>query len=166
MAKKKQNVVYTHPVPSADRWNTPTLEQLLEPLKAHHRKALDTLLAAIADLDDVEQALVWYGPSWKWTLVLRHPAVDASNPDQICYIVPDPETPQVVVPMTDEMADSLPLKRLNRFIRDGIKVAKIAASIYWATWTPGTIAEAEHLADLIRRKRNWARGEAPTLDDA
>jgi hypothetical protein len=45
------------------------------------------------------------------------------------------------------------MRRLNRYIRDSIRLAKRAVDLYWATWTPTAMTEVEHLVDLVKRKR-------------
>jgi hypothetical protein len=69
----------------------------------------------------------------------------------------------ICIPLRPETVEKLPLKRLNRYIRDGIRLAKRAVDIYWAVWTPSAVTETEHLMDLIKRRHKliMARQAAP-----
>ena len=161
MARKKANITYSKPLPWADRWTEPTVEQLYEALKPHHRKVFDAVLEHLDGLDEAQQSLVWYGPSWKWTIQYSHAANEEDDPNQLCYIVCNPELPQVVVPMSEAFVDALPMRRLNRFIRETVRAAKCAVSISWGLFTPASAAEAAHLNELIDRKLKYElQGEA------
>lgn len=147
-------------LPWEDRWNEPTLEQLLKVQKDQHRKPLTTVIEQVAELEGVEQNLIWYGPAWKWTIEFRLPEVVRNGEAEVlAYVVPNPETPLVSVPLRDETVDALPIRRLNKYIRDGVKSAKQAVELHWAVWTPSAQTDAEHLIDLIKRKHKLVTGE-------
>ena len=136
-------------LPWEDRWSTPTLEQLLEPIEENRRKIIDTLISRIGEYEGVGSNLAWHGISWRWTLEL--PLTIDGQTQPFIYIVPNPEAPIVCVPMPQDVVDRLPLKRLNRFIREGIRSAKCAVDTQWAKWTPSAGTEVEHLMDLVKR---------------
>ncbi len=175
---------FSTPVPWLDRWTKPTLAQLLEPLKVHNRRQFDRIIAALATFQDVDQTIMWYGPSWKWSLQYTYtPATTSaevegesrprksrssrsrngqSEPPQetLCYLVPRLEMPLVCVPLNAEMVEMLSHKRLSAFVRDGVRVAKCAVDTHWAAWTPNSEAECEHLMDLLKRKMKFLPQEA------
>ncbi len=142
-----------------DRWSQPEAEQLLEALSEHHRKPIEWLLEQVHHLDGIEQHLRWYGKAWKWTIELTFSDVEGNDLGVLAYIVPNPETPLVSVPLRDETYEELPMRRLNKYIREGIRSAKCAVELYWAGWTPSNKSEAEHLFDLLKRKHRMRRGE-------
>jgi len=147
-------------LPWENRWEEPTVEQLLEPLAAHHRRAVDTIIKAIAEYDDVEMATIWYGPSWNWTLQFHFPASKGKEPLVLCYVVAKVGAPVVSIPLTDGQIEQLPMRRLNKLIREGIKTAKCAVTVHWANYTPNNQTEVSHLLDLIKRKHKLiASGE-------
>lgn len=143
---------YTVKSPWEDRWVQPELEQLLTPMDEQRRKVVDILIAQIGAYPGVHQTLIWHGTAWRWTLQFSLYAEDGKLIDTLAYLVPNPESPVLCVPMKLDAVNKLPLKRLNRYIRDGIRVAKRAVDIYWATWTPTAVTETEHLMDLIKRR--------------
>lgn len=135
-----------------DRWNPPTFEQLMAPQKEQHIALLHKLLESVEAFEGVERSIIWYGSAWKWTIQYTMPSDRADIPDPMAYFVPDPEQPIFCVPMRETMIERLPMKRLNRYIRDGIRGAKCAVEVHWAKWTPTAMTEVEHLLDLIKRK--------------
>lgn len=137
--------------PWEDRWSQPALPDLLAPLKAHHKKHLERLIEAIDAFEGARRSIIWYGPSWKWTL--QYTLDELPESDRVlCYLVPNTAGLTVSVPLSDGVILGLPKKRISKFVRDGIRSAKRAVSIHWAVWTPSTDGETAHLLDLIRRK--------------
>lgn len=148
-----------------DRWTQPTLEQLLSPLKMHHRRTLQYVMDGLAELEGVNQSILWYGDAWKWTIHYPLPtpalargakAPPVTEESSLCYLVPRVEGPMVCVPLSDAVLSQIPISRLNKFVRDGIKLAKWAVAIHWATWTPATQAEALQIIDLLKRRHKLA----------
>ena len=145
-----------------NRWSEPTLEHLLNPLKAQPRRLFDQIMGQLAELPGVDRRILWHGPSWKWTIeyTLRDPK--GKHLEHLCYLVPNHQNPLICVPLSDAVLEKLPLKKLNRFIRDGIASAKCAVSIHWAIFAPSTLAETAFLYDLIQRKHHLLT--APSLE--
>lgn len=143
--------VYEVKSPWEDRWAQPKLEQLLGPLDEQRRKVVDILIKQIKSFDGVDLTLIWHGTAWKWTLQFSLYDSEGNLIDTLAYLVPKPESPVLCIPLKPRTIDKLPLKRLNRYVRDGIRVAKRAVDIYWAVWTPTAVTETEHLRDLIKR---------------
>lgn len=149
---------YTQPSRLAweDRWVKPSLGQLLGPIKDPNRTMIENLVAQLDDFDKVERNVTWYGDAWKWTIqyVQRKPE---SGKDQIlCYLIPKSEGPLVCVPLTSQLIQKLPMRRLGKVVREGIMSAKCAVATYWATWAPNNRTEVDHLMDLMKRKHKLA----------
>ena len=142
--------------PWEDRWSEPSVRQLLSPVPPQHRRPLEAIIAELDGYDGIAQQIVWYGPGWNWTIQYQFDTTPACCPDVLCYLVPRQESPIVCVPLREQEIDRLPIKRLNRLIREGILRAKCAVTVNWATITPNSRAEAEQLIDLIRRKHKAA----------
>jgi len=142
-----------------DRWNPPTFEQLMAPQKEQHQNLLNRLLEVIGAYDGVESSIIWYGTAWKWTVQYSVDPAVGSTTEPMAYFVPDPEAPILCIPLRKEMIAQLPMKRLNRYIREGVRGAKCAVEIHWAKWTPTAMTEVEHLLDLIKRKHKMVTGQ-------
>src|SRR5947207_6331079 len=52
----------------SNRWATPSLEQLIEPLKFHQKRTFNLLLSRLDAFENVQRTILWYGPSWKWAI--------------------------------------------------------------------------------------------------
>jgi hypothetical protein len=150
-------------LPWQDRWTRPNLDQLLQPLNHQQRRYFQQLIDQLDGYENVERELIWYGDSWKWTISYVFKTTNTngrttrrgSDPGEgqiLCYLVPKTDQPLVCVPMADEQIQKLPMRRLGKFIRDGIKSAKCAVATHWATWTPTARTETELLGDLLKRK--------------
>jgi len=159
--------------PWVDHWNAPTAEALLKEIKETHRTVLPTLREQLRQMPGVEERVVWMGDAWKWAFEYTLPAHHVSgpeSPDALAYLVPDPEMPLFVMPIADAFIASLPFKRLNRYIRDGIKSGKLAVDIIWISWAPGPGPELEHLIDVLKRKYRFLvappKAGEPAAEDA
>jgi len=145
-------------VPWLDRWNEPTVEQLIEALKPHQQKNFSRILEFLGEYAEIERSLIWYGASWKWTLHFKMVGSEGDEANTMCYIVPAVETPLIAMPFSVEFVGSLPIRRLSKFIRDGIRGAKCAVNFHWASWTPGLDNEVGMILDLLKRKYKFHTG--------
>jgi hypothetical protein len=149
----------TKRIPWLDRWTEPTLEQLLQPIEDQRRKVIDSLIEQVEAFDEVETSIIWYGQSWRWTIQFTVP--DARGEEQVlAYLVPSPQSPIFCVPLRDAVITRLPLRRLNKYIRDALRSAKCAVEVHWAMWNPSNNVEVEQLVDLIKRKHKLLRTPA------
>jgi hypothetical protein len=147
-----------------DRWVEPTLAQLLEPYKdPAKRKVVDTLLEKLGHFPGIEYELIWYGSAWRWTACYSLLNGKGQRIEVMAYFVPNPAGPLLCIPMSEEVVSRLPIKRLNRIIREGIRSSKCAVSLHWAVWSPSALTEVDHLADLFKRKHKLVlASENPT----
>ncbi len=147
-------------LPWTDRWSKPSRDQLLAPLAENHRRAFKKLIDRLEAFDDLECDIVWFGPSWKWTLQYTFapptPAKTArpQEPQTMCYLVPATTGPLLCVPMTQGLIRKLPVHRFRKYVKDGITLAKCAVEIFWATWTAQNETETQLLIDLLKRKHD------------
>ena len=144
-----------------DRWSQPELTQLLEPIKEPYRQPFEQLIERIDDYAEVERSLDWCGDAWKWTIHYVLHDGSGGQGQTLCYLVPRHDSPVICIPLTDQLIQKLPMKRLGKVVRDGIKSAKCAVSTYWATWSPGNRTEVDQLLDLIKRKHKLALAGKP-----
>ena len=152
--------------PWEDRWNQPTFEALMAPQKEQHQKLLHHLLESIEAYEGIERDIIYHGSSWNWTLEYTLPTAERELSEPMVYFVPDPESPIFCVPMREDMIAQLPMKRLNRYVRDQIRSAKCAVDIHWCKWTPTAMTEVEHLLDLFKRKYKMATGQTTVKKNA
>ncbi|MEM9295115.1 MAG: hypothetical protein AAGA57_04865 [Planctomycetota bacterium] len=146
-------------IPWEDQWNAPTLDQLWADQKESHAKALASFTEGALKFDGVESRLAWHGEAWRWTLELNLPALDLGGKEadqmSMAYIVPRPETPEVAVPLSPAFLEAIPMRRINRFVREPIRSARQAVEMHWGLFTPSAQTEVDHLLDLFKRKHKW-----------
>jgi hypothetical protein len=147
---------YTKRLAWEDRWTQPKFEDLITPLKSHHLRSIEMLLAYLQGHEQIKRSVLWYGPAWKWSIQLATTQVDATAPkhaemNTVLYLVPKVETPLICVPIHEDRIPDLLTSRLGRYAKDGLRVSKCAVSIHWAVWTPTSQAETIQIIDLLRK---------------
>jgi len=135
-----------------DQFRMPSLDEL----RNHYPKQLGNLISAARDrlleFDGVEEEIAWQGLPWRWTLTYRCP----EDPTRAwAYLVPDPEKPKISMPLTQEMVAALPMRRLKKFVRDGVVFARRVENVYWATWEITNRAQLDEVLDLAKRKHQF-----------
>ncbi|BAM04255.1 hypothetical protein [Phycisphaera mikurensis] len=163
------------PPPSVwtNRWAPPTDEELLSNLTGNTENHVRNLIQRVEDAaPGIQRKVIWHGMSWRWTIQFTSPSIlgynDASDQedepgrDLLYTIVPNPLEVLVVIPLRPEHLEHLPIRRLNRYIRDGIRNAKWAVDLRWVKWIPTANTEVEHLLDLLKRKAKIATGDSPS----
>ena len=150
-------------LPWQDRWNQPDTDELLKPLKAQHRRILEKMMAQLDELGATERQLVYYDPEWNWTIQYKLPAQGKDGKDQprtLCYLIPNHEQPLICVPLSDDDINQLPIKKLAKLVREGIRIAKNAVATHWAIWSPNNQVELAHVLDLVTQTHELAVTEA------
>ncbi|WP_428386743.1 hypothetical protein [Mucisphaera sp.] len=138
-------------LPWQDRWNIPEAEQLLQPYNELSGQLATNIMDGVLELGPVERTIVWHGDSWFWTF--QFDLLGDEIQQGLCYLVPNPEAFMVAVPLHRDVIAQLPMRRLNRYIRDVLRSSKCAVDLHWAMWRPSLKSEGEHLLDLIKRKK-------------
>ena len=136
-------------LPWTDRFSKPDIRDLSAP----YDNAAEALFAAarksVAEPDAVEEHISWQGLPWRWTLVFEHPG----DPTRaFAYLVPDPHAPKISIPLTAEMIQRLPMRRMKKTIRDGIDSGNRVNSVVWACWDLGSENQLEDILDIVSRK--------------
>jgi len=139
-----------------NRWSEPSLDQLLTPIRDPHKKIFEQLIQEINACGDVTQQLIWYGDAWKWTLQFIQHDEDGQEIGTLCYLVPKEENPLICVPLDDGLIGRLPVKRLGKTVREGIRSAKCAVQTHWASWSPSNGSDLAQIVDLVKRKHKLA----------
>ena len=151
--------------PWQDRWDCPTFKQLKDASPEHARPQLKGLIEQADGFELADWRIRWQGPSWRWTIqvLLGDKKASKSNGDDrariLAYIVPGEEGLTICVPLKEPAIRSLPKKRLTKYIREGVRLAKVSVDIRWATWKPVTDSDVHQIMDLIKRNYNFRVGK-------
>ena len=74
--------------------------------------------------------------------------------ERIGYLVPQPAKPLLALPMSSEMVQALPMRRLPKFIRDVIVLSPKVAGVHWMQWELSGRGQVDELVGLARRKHS------------
>jgi hypothetical protein len=147
-----------------DRWTHPTVKQVLAALNAQHRRCAERFVDQVTQLPGVTQSMIWYGPSWRWTVQFMLASNKDPRGEPLCYLVPGDDRPTAHVPLTEDFVAVLPLRRLSKFVRDGVKAAKRAVEISWANWPLDSDTDAKLVLDLVTRKHKFVNTPKVSAD--
>ncbi|MFN5944553.1 MAG: hypothetical protein ACK5ZG_01245 [Phycisphaerae bacterium] len=87
------------------------------------------------------ESLAWLG-TWQWTLQFRTPT---SNGVSWVYLIPNPQRPQVCIPVHDTTLAAVAPKLLSRSIRETLLFAPTVDGVRWATWDVQSRTQMEAL---------------------
>lgn len=136
-------------LPWADRFSKPDLKQLHSHYDKPSTELFETARRSVAEPDAVEVRVAWQGLPWRWTLVFEHP----NDPTRaFAYLVPDPQGVKISVPLTTDMVQRLPLRRMKKTTRDGIETGNRIEQVVWACWDVGSENQLDEIMDIIRTK--------------
>lgn len=134
--------------PWKNRFQTPDFDGL----RAHYAKHLGDLFHSARErlhaLSGMSERIEWLGTAWRWTYVYSHESAPARA---WAYLIPNPEKPMLAAPMSIEFVRSLPMRRLKRYVRDGLCSAKRTGEILWPTWDVTGKSNLDDVMDLLGR---------------
>jgi hypothetical protein len=155
---------FQNQTPWENRWSAPDRNQLLDGISdPNRRKLIAGLAEKFVGFEGVEELIIWHGTAWKWTFQYSLRNASGQEVDVLAYIVPEPLLPVVCIPLRQTVLEKMPIKRLNRFIREGLRIAKCAVELHWAMWNPNASTECDHLIDLFKRKHKLTATEPPQV---
>jgi hypothetical protein len=130
-----------------DQFNTPTVPQLRAALEATIQKMFDRIRKRMLAIDGASERLRWHGECWRWTIEFHGPG----GGDPLAVIVPSPENFLLAMPTSIEFLQSLPQRRMKRFVRDGLELAQEPFDTRWSIWSPATTGLLDEVLDVIER---------------
>lgn len=131
-----------------DRFAAPAVDDLLAALQPEFVGLTETLREAIALDPDLIESVRWCGLPWRWALSYRL-AQNTNEQDAVAFVVPNPEAPAAVFRLTHEQFRDLPVKKLSRYIRDGLAQTRLVAGVCWPEWAFQSPAHVKDLSDLF-----------------
>jgi hypothetical protein len=135
-----------------NRFEVPTMADLTRPYAKPMHDLFDTAKKRLGSFEGVTKELAWQGPSWKWCLTYQNPK---DQTDAWAYLVPHPDFVIIAIPMKIELATSLPMRRLKRFVRDGLVAGHRTGDTLWPWWAINNKTSLEDVLDIIKRKNRY-----------
>lgn len=140
-----------------DRFREPAVDELFKGVSSHGgAEQFKELRKRLGAFQGVQERVQWQGVPWRWTLVY---SCDLDPTRAFAYLVPDPAKPQIAIPLTVAMVESLPLKRMKKAVRDAVLLSKFVAGVYWPSWTLEAGVPVDELAEILQRKYRGVMGE-------
>lgn len=127
-----------------DRFRVPTPDELLNPFNKQVGALIEHVRERLLATEAVKEEISFQGV-WNWTFVYRLP-----NDSDLgwAYLVPDPAKPRISVPVQDDIVADLPIRKLSKFIRDGLIHAPMVNGVRWATWDLVNKTQADDILSL------------------
>lgn len=143
--------------PWTDKFQQPTVAQLREAMPREVAAMFDVVRERLMGVGDLEERVAWQGVPWRWTLIYaphRHGARGALSASvrAWAYLIPDPNNLQLCVTLTTEQIQAMEVRRLKKWVRDGIAFARAVGGVCWPTYTLGAGVHVEDLLELLDRK--------------
>lgn len=132
-----------------DRYRRPSAEELLAPFNKPVCHLLDVARERLSAFEGITEEVSWQGIPWRWAFVYRTRETGARA---WAFVIPDPAKPQIALPLTAEVTETLRIKRLSRFIRDRIVFAAQVGGIRWAQWEISSRSQVDEVLDLAACK--------------
>lgn len=133
-----------------DRFSEPTIAALRAELPKSATGLFDAARSEVLGLgEDVEERVVWQGLPWRWTMVF----MSALHGDRaLAYLVPNPVSLQLGVPLSAELLGELDVRRVKKTIRDGLMSARVVGSVHWASWELSSRGQLDEVLELVKVK--------------
>ena len=142
----------TSRAPWADRFRTPDVDDLLAPHAGPMVELIESARKRLLELDGIQETIVWRGIPWRWTFEYQF-----HGSSGWASIIPEPDRPQIALPLPIDVIESLPMRRLKKAIRDGIIHGREVRRTRWCSWDITTMTQLDDIMDLVRRKHASGR---------
>lgn len=128
-----------------DRFARPDAGALIEGVPKPQHQFMAHARERLLAIPGVREEVRWLGVPWRWSMVYLGPEARARP---IAYLVPDPAKPRLAVPLAGDIVAALPLKKLPKFIREGLSLAPIVNAVRWCQWELPSKSAADDVLSL------------------
>lgn len=132
-----------------DKFTRPTLAALRQHYSKPVSQLWDAARARLAALPGASESLEWQGIPWRWTLVFR---TDTDETRPAAYLIPGANAPIMCVPAASDALTRIPVKKLSRFVREGLVRATDVGGTKWPTWELQNRTQLEDIVKLVEFK--------------
>lgn len=129
----------------ADKFHVPRLESLLGQLSRQQLTWAEHVRTTLRQVPGIEEHLKWEGVAWRWSLSY----VNTETNRAMCYLVPQPVHPKLVVPLPLELLSTIESSSVPKWLREGVFQAPLVGRIRWTTWEFSSKAQIDELLDLV-----------------
>jgi len=131
-----------------DRFSTPSAASLIKSIDEPVFPAAEYARVKLLAVEGLREDVVWQGV-WKWTLTYTH---SADSDRGWIFLIPDPSRFRLSMPMSVDLIQELPLKKLSKFSRDALVHAPVVGRTRWPSWDVQTKTQVDDCLELARLK--------------
>lgn len=128
-----------------DRFVQPSETDLLGELGKAERGLVERLFSKTEPLGVDRRTVKWQGIPWRWTIQMAR-----RNQAPMMFLIPQPDRPQLAVPLNATDLERIPMRKLSKAVREGILGARAVASTLWPEWDLTSNTQLDELMTLIR----------------
>ena len=136
--------------PWEDRFQAPEASDLVGAMPRHLASLVEHTRESLQGLGGVVETIVWRGVPWRWTFCYADEA-DPGRPWG--YLVPQAGRPVLSIPISSDVVQLLPMKRLSKPVKDGIALAAQVAGVFWPQWDLSSKSQIAELVEIARKRR-------------
>lgn len=133
----------------ANRFAMPTIAELRAGLSGEAAPVFDHARRVLNDLPGVIESLKWMGVPWSWSLAYTV----AGEHDGWAYLIPEPGRLLVAATLPADRLGEIQVKKLPRFVRDGLMQTQVVGRACWPTWVVTSGVQVEDIARLVQSVR-------------
>jgi hypothetical protein len=135
-----------------DRFNEPTWDDLCAGFSSELQQLCEELRRHILDVRGLKEQVRWCGLPWRWSLTFL-----SSKRDELAwaYLVPNPETPAVGLPLAADLAEAIAGDADSRRLRDAVSDAKRTNGCVWLNYPVSSRDELEDVLIVVNRKHEF-----------
>ncbi len=137
--------------PWKDQFNQPLPDDLRALVTGDAKKAFDRARSRLHALGELSEDVQWFGDCWYWSLAFMREGSD----EPLALLIPSPEDFQMAAPLDHDFLSQLSIRRLKRFVRDGLELAMPPHNTRWAFWSTPTTGAVEDVMPVLKNKYAW-----------
>ena len=132
-----------------DRFRAPTLESLRSESTRDIIPIFDEARQRLLTLPGFTESLGWHGIPWRWCLEYRQ---DEAPERPWAYLVPQPNRPKLALTLEMDQVTALPIKKLSRYVREGLLRSVEISGIRWVQWELGSKGQVDEIMAVVECK--------------
>ncbi len=138
-----------------DRFRTPTFEQLRDLSNKQIAGVFDAARAKLRVVPEVRESVAWLGLPWRWCLEYR---LNLDPQRAWAVLVMQPNKPGIAIPLPAPVLSKVPLAKLPRSVREGLRAASSIAGVFWPCWECLGKTQVDEVMQVLEMKRGIMGG--------
>lgn len=133
----------------ANRFAMPTISELRSGMPSEAAVVFDHARQCLGEIPGVVECVKWMGVPWSWSLVYAQ----AGEPDGWAFLIPEPGRLQIALSLPADRLGEIQVKKLPRFVREGLLQTQVVGRACWPTWAVQSTAQVDDIVRLAQSVR-------------